>query len=421
MKKKIKKLTNSRAFWLIVSMILSLTIWIYVSSVETEEFKRTFTGVRVELIGETSLRENRGLVITDMDTSSVTIVVVGPRRIVAGLNEDSIYVQIDVSKLSRAAYTSQQYTVVFPDGTDTSNLTVTRKTPETINFLVSAQTTKSVPVRGSFDGSVAEGYTAETPVFEPATITLSGPEAYLRNVEYAWVSFGKEDVNTTFRVETGFTLMSADNTPCSTTGISFSTDTVTATLPLLTLKDVSLGVNIIEGGGATADNIQINIEPSYITLAGDSALLDGINRINVATINLADFTTSFSDTYLIPIDNGLRNVTGATEARVTVEIVGLDSQSFRVSNISCTNVTEGFTAEVLTESFMVLLRGSPESIAAIGEENIRAVADLTDMNESVGVYSPRVRIYVDGYSDVGAVRLNGSDYTISVQIERAAS
>ena len=420
MKTNLKKLYNSRAFWVIISLICSVIMWVYVASVETEEFKQTFRGVRVQLVGETLLRDSKNLVITDMDTSTVTVEVVGPRRIVGSLDSDSIYAQIDVSKLSRAAYTSQQYSVIFPDGTETGNLTVTRKTPETINFMVSAQTTKSVQVRGSFDGSVAEGYIAESVVFDPATITLSGPEAYLRNVDYALVSFGKENVDSTYEGETGFTLMTADNTPASTTGITFSTDVVTATLPLLTVKDVSLGVNLIEGGGATAENTKVTIEPDTISLAGDSKLLAGINKINLDSIDLTDFSTSFSDTYVIPIDNELRNITGTAEAKVTVEIVGLETKNVKVTNISCINVTEGYVVDILTRSLDVTLRGSPESIAALKDENIRAVADLADMKDSVGTYMPRVRIYADGYTDVGAIKSGGADYTVYIQIEKAA-
>ena len=420
MKTKLNKLYNSKAFWFIISLICSLTMWIYVASVEQEEFKQTFRGVRVQLLGEDLLRDSKNLVITDMDTSTVTVEVVGPRRIVGGLDSDNITALIDVSKLSRAAYTSQQYTVSFPDGTDTGNLQVTRKTPETINFMVSAQTTKSIQVRGSFDGSIAEGFTAENVVFEPSVITLSGPEAYLRNVDYAWVSFGKENVDSTYEVETGYTLMTADNTPASTTGIKFSTDVVTATLPILTLKEINLGVNLIEGGGATAENTKVTIEPESVSLAGDSKLLAGINKINLTSIDLTDFTTSFSDTYMIPIDNELQNITGATEAKVTVEIVGLETKSFKVTNISCTSVTEGFSAKVLTESLDVTLRGKPESLAAIKDENIRAVADLADLGQSVGTYMPKVRIYVDGFTDVGAITPGNTDYSVYIQLVKAS-
>ena len=109
MKTKIKKLYDSRAFWMIVSLIASLAIWVYVSSVESDEFKKTFRGVEVKLSGETLLRDSKNHVITDMDTGTVTIEVVGPRRVVAGLDEEKLYAQIDVSKLSRAAYTSLRF------------------------------------------------------------------------------------------------------------------------------------------------------------------------------------------------------------------------------------------------------------------------------------------------------------------------
>lgn len=414
MKNTMRKLYDSRAFWVIVSLITSLVFWIYVSSVETEEFKQTFRGVKVELVGETLLRDSKNLVITDLDTNTVTIEVVGPRRVVAGLDNDEIVAQVDVSKLSRSAYTSQQYTVVFPDGTETGNLMVTRKMPETVNFLISPQTSKSIQVRGSFDGTLAEGYTAQTPVFEPSVITVMGSEAYLKNVEYAWVTFSKEDVSSTYSVETGFTLMNADNEPCSTTGITFSDDVVTATLPLLMLKEVKLDVNLIEGAGATTENTKISIEPESVVLAGDSKLLEGMNKIVLATIDLTDFSTSFEESYTIPLDNELTSTTGVTNANVSVEISGLETKSFQVSNISCTNVTDGFSAEIITQSLDVTLRGDTETLAQIKNENIRAVADLTDMNESTGTYMPKVKIYVDGFKNVGAIGEN----SITIEIER---
>ena len=411
-----KKIYNSKAFWMIVSLLASLAIWVYVTSVETDESKTTFRGVKVELVGEDILRDSKNLVVTDMDTSTVTVEVVGPRRIIGSLSSDQLVAQVDVSKLSRAAYTSQQYTIVYPDGTDTSKLSENRRTPETINFMVSAQTSKSIQVRGSFDGSLAEGYTAEMPVFEPSTITITGSEAYLKDVEYAWVTFSKENVDSTYSVETGFTLMDANNEPCSTTGISFSTDVVTATLPLLTLKEVNLDVNIIEGAGATKANTKITIDPVSVTLAGDSSLLAGMNKIILATIDLTDFSSTFTETYTIPIDNELKNTTGVTKATVTVEIVGLETKTFRVTNFSCINATEGYEADIITESKEITLRGTPEALAQIKDENIRAVADLTDCKESTGTYMPQVRVYVDGFTDVGAIGEN----TISIETRKVS-
>ena len=411
-----KKLYDSRAFWMIVSLLASITLWIYVSSVDKEEITRTFRGVKVELEGEDILRDSRELVITDMDTSTVTIDLKGPRRIIGSWDADSITAVIDVSSITRSAYTSKQYSVRYPDGTDTSSITESSRSPETINFMVSPLVSKTIQVRGSFDGELAEGYTAEMPVFDPSTIVITGAETYIKNVSYAWVTFGEDDVDSTYTVETGFTLMDEGGMPLSNTGISFSTDVVTATLPVLDLKEVKLDVNIIEGAGATTANTKVTIEPSTLMLAGDSELLEGMNRIVLDTIDLTDFTSTFSDVYTIPLDNGLRNITGATEAKVTIEISGLTTKDFKVSNISYINNTAGYDATVLSESLNVKLRGKEEMLSQVKAENIRAVADLADFDESTGTYMAPVKIYIDGFTDVGAL----GEYSVSIEIRKVS-
>lgn len=401
---------------MIVSLLASITLWIYMSSVDKEVITQVFRGVKVEIEGEDILRDSRNMVITDMDTNTVTVVLEGPRRIIGSWDSDSITAVIDVSTITRSAYTSKQYVINYPDGTDTSSIKEIRKTPETINFMVSPQVSKTIQVRGSFDGELAEGYTAEMPVFEPSTIVITGAEAYIKDVSYAWVTFGDGVVDSTYKIETGFTLMDEGGMPLSNTGITFSTDVVTATLPVLDLKEVKLDVNIIEGAGATAANTKVTIEPSTLMLAGDSELLEGMNRIVLDTIDLTDFTSTFSDVYTIPLDNGLRNITGETEAKVTIEITGLTTKDFKVSNISYINNTAGYEANILSESLNVKLRGKEELLSQIKADNIRAVADLTDFDESTGTYMAPVKIYVDGYTDVGAL----GEYSVSIEIRKVS-
>lgn len=405
---------------MVVSLLISITLWIYISSTDKEVITQTFRGVKVEVVGENLLRDSKNMVVTDMDTSTVTVVLEGPRRVIGSWDSDSITAQIDVSKLSRAAYTSQQYVISYPDGTDTSSISVVRKTPETVNFMVSPQVSKTIQVRGSFDGKLADGYTAEMPVFEPSTLVITGAETYIKDVSYAWVTFGEGEIDSTYKVETGFTLMDEDGVPCSNTGISFSTDVVTATLPVLDMKEVKLDVNLIEGAGATAANTKVTIEPKSLLLAGDSALLEGMNRIVLATIDLTEFSNTFTDTYTIPLDNGLRNTTGETEAKVTIEIAGLTTKSFKVTNLSCINTTEGYSANIISESLDVTLRGREDVISQIKPENIRAVADLADFNESTGIFMTLVKIYIDGFTDVGALKPANGENSISIEIRKVS-
>lgn len=411
-----RKLYNSRAFWLVIALLASVSLWIYVISQETEAYKQTFRGVKVELVGEDILLNSRNMVITDLSTSTVTVEVSGPRRIVGSWNSDDLIAQIDVSKLSQPAFTSLQYTVKFPDGTDTSGVKTGLKTPETVNFMVSAQTKKVVPVVGSFEGSVSEGYTAESPEFEPSTITVSGPETYLKDISRAWVEFGSQEISSTYSADVPYVLLDEEGEECSTTGLVLSDDTVKATLRILAVKEIPLTVDFIDAAGASSANTTLSIEPESITLAGDTAILSGMNRISLATIDLSDFDSTFSDTYLIKYDDGLKNLSGVSEAQVTVEIIGLAVKDCAVDreNISCINVTDGYSASVLSDTLTVRLRGAQEQLGEVRGENVRIVADLKDYNTSVGQFMVPVKVSVDGFSDVGAV----GDYTILIELRK---
>ena len=120
--RKIRKLFDSRLFWMIISFLVSLSIWIYVVSVETVESTKTFRNVPVELVGEDTLLNMRELVITDLDTPTVTLEISGPRRIVNALEATDLIAQVDVSKLSQTAYTSLNYTIIYPSGVDRRSL-----------------------------------------------------------------------------------------------------------------------------------------------------------------------------------------------------------------------------------------------------------------------------------------------------------
>ena len=418
--KNIRKIYDSKIFWLIVSFLVSLSVWVYVTSVETVQSTKTFRNVQVDVIGEDTLLNSRNMVVTEVDPIGVTVEIRGPRRVVNALESEDLLAQVDVSRLTQAAYTSLNYTIVYPSGTDRRNLTVVSRSQDSISFMVSKLTEKQIPVLGGFEGRIEQGYTAETPVFEPSIITISGPETYLKNIHHAYVSFGAgQTVQSTFSVETSYELQDSSNEACPTTEITSSPETIQATLPILAMKEVPLTVGIIEGAGATEANTRITVEPKSITLAGDSAILSEINQITLDTIDLTQFASEFTASYNIPIPNGLMNITGATEANVTVQIVGLETKTLYVNEFVWTGLGEGQVVEAVSGYVPVLLRGPSNVISVLQNENIRAEADLSGYQDKLGNYIIALKITVPDYSTVGAIRDNGQpDYTVAINLER---
>ena len=54
-----RKIYNSRAFWGIVSLLISLAIWVYVTSIQADEYTNTFHNVRLEIVGEENLKNSK--------------------------------------------------------------------------------------------------------------------------------------------------------------------------------------------------------------------------------------------------------------------------------------------------------------------------------------------------------------------------
>ena len=103
-KKTGKSILDSKPLWMLLSLLISLSIWTYVVSTENATVTTVFRGVPVEIIGDDILESSRNLIVTDVETNSVRVEIRGPRRIVDALNSEDLVAQVDVSKLTRAAY-----------------------------------------------------------------------------------------------------------------------------------------------------------------------------------------------------------------------------------------------------------------------------------------------------------------------------
>ena len=406
---KIRNIWDSKALWMIVSLLLSFLAWAYISTTEDTSVERIFTGVPVVFQGADELRTSRGLIITDASADAVTVKVSGSRASIGNLHASDLAAVVDVSGISQARDMSVSYTVRFPDSVNLSGVEVHSKTPETIEFSVVQENSKTVEVKGVFTGSVAEGYTVDPIIVEPASVTLYGPASELNKIDSACVYIDRQNVSATIGpLSSDFVLLDAEGSTIRPASVTSSQSSVTVTVPVLMNKELALTVNLIEGSGAAADNTVVEIEPKTILVAGSTATLENLNQLVIGTVDLTDFAETTTITFPITLDNNIRSLTGVTEATVTVTVTGMETKKFTVTNITLT----GGAGELQTTTKEIVVRGTAEDLAGITEENIRIVADLTEYASATGTIEVPARVYVDGFEKAGAV----GDYTVSVTL-----
>lgn len=404
----INKIGNSKIFWAILSLLASFLLWAYMTSTEEIPIDRTFK-VPVVFQGAEELRSSRGLIVTGADVDTVTIQVRGSRGNIGYLHGSDLMAEVDVSGILQAREMEANYTIVWPSSVDQSDVSIIGKSPETIQFSVVQESAKTVEVKGVFSGSLAEGYMADPILVEPSTITLYGPESELQNVSNACMYINRDNVDTTLGpIKSTYVLLDADGNEVPIREITSDRSTVTVTLPVLMKKELPLTVNLREGAGATADNCVVTVEPKSIEVAGDKMILESMNEIAIGTVDLTDFASSYENTFTIPLNNALRNLTGTTEATVKITVRGLETKKITTSNISIT----GGKAELTTTQLEVTIRAPEDVIDQITADNVRIVADLSDYEATTGVIAVAAKVYVDGYENAGAV----GEYSVSVNL-----
>ena len=415
MDKKNKKpnILDNKFFLIVISLLASILLWAYVTTSEGDVIERTYEGVQVIFKGQETLLEKDGLVISNVSSNTVSVRLRTTRREISKLSSSNMVAVVDVSKFNSIGNYNQSVAIEFPIGSDTSSIDIVSTLPLSVSFNIDKTSTKTIELQGKFVGTVAEGFAAHPFEFNPQTVTISGPENEISKVVCGWVEVDRENADKTIQFVSSYILLDENGNEINSDNIILSDETVSVTVPITSTKEVPLSLDLIEAGGASAENVRITYEPSTITIAGDSQILDGINKISLGTLDLASFASTFEDNYTIVLDNEITNVTGITDVKVTAQIIGLETKKFNVTNITTINGTSGRTASVITENIEVTLRGKSTVLSKIASNNIRVVADLSDIGSTAGVFQPTAKVYVDGYTGVGAI----GDYSVYIKIK----
>ena len=124
--------------------------------------------------------------------------------------------------------------------------------------------------------------------------------------------------------------------------------------------------------------------------------------------------------FVFPIElaTELSNDSGITQATVTVTISGLETKTVETSNIDVINTPAGFTADAVTKSLQVKVRGPADALDTVEGYQLRVVVDLEGQTLRQAQFPFTPKIYLDGDSRCGVVSAGGSGgYIVVVNIQ----
>lgn len=405
-----KKILDSKALYVVLSVILAVTMWVYVSSMDGSEIERTIYNIPVQFVGEELLEEKSLMIVGDPPKVSVTVRALP--KVFAELDNESITAYVDVSTITAPNENQTMgYTIKYPS----DDIVQVDRNPANVSFTVAKYVVSNIRIEGKLIGSVAEDFMEDGFVFEPGQLEVSGRADLVNQIACARVTVYGEDLTESITGEFSYELISNSGEVLEDFDVECAVDTINTTFRVLATKNVLLSVEYISGGGATGANVKATISPASITVAGSKKDVDSITQITLGTIDLAELRDGAVLNFPIPLADELISVSGETEATVSIALTGLRTRTIETTNISFIGAAEGLNPQVITKNLKVEVRGSVAAVDAMTAENVRVVVDLSELEQTSGQYSLTPTIYLDNVGgNIGVLDADGYRVVVSL-------
>lgn len=416
-----KKILDSKALYMVLSIVLAFAAWLFVTSKDGTKDSERFANLLVEFSGEEILEE-RGLMIVNRDVKA-TITVQAAPTVLAVLKREQPRLVANVANISTEDTHVVNYRVILPNGVKDTDVEIIYSGPgglggSAVSVEVAQALSRKVRIEGEFQGTVAEGYLAgdnDDFRFDPVELVVSGRADLVNQVSHVKVIVSGDNLTETVSDAFPFQLIGASGDPLEL-DVNCDVDTIYTVFPIRATAEIPLKVNVVSGGGLSVSDITLTLSDKSITVAGSKEAVDalaGEGELLLGTIDLAELDDNLAQnggdvTFAIPLADELENLSGITEVTATLRVnKRVETRTFQVtSRISTINAPEGWTPTIITQVLAVRVRGPEVLLDELTEESIRVVADLKDINQAAGKYTVPATIYLDSagtLSDVGVV------------------
>ena len=397
---------KSKIGYIALSVLIAFGLWLYVITSVSPGSEETYDDVPVILSAETVLQE-RGLMITSVSSDTVTLKLSGNRSDLAQVNRGNITVKADLSKIYEPGTQLQLGTTVsFPGNLPSNAFVIESKNPGYLYVTVERRVTKEVPVEIQCIGSAPEGYMSdrENSTLDYTSVSVTGPESVTDRIEKAVIQADLTDQRESISQSFRYTLCDGEGNPVDAELITTNVEEVRLDVRIQKVKDITLVYNIIEGGGATRDNVSVTMSADTIRVSGSEVAVDAMeDQLVVGTINLAELTKSGNLTFQVVLPEGITNLSAITEVEATVLLSGLTTKDYVLENIRSINIPEGMEAELITEKLTVTVRGPAELMSKLTAESIMATVDFTGAEAGTTTFRADIT-FSEGFTGVGVLR-----------------
>lgn len=406
---------KNKVLAVLLSAAVAFGLWLYVITVVNPESEKTYYDIPVVIQNKEILAE-RGLMIVS-NVPKVTLVLKSSRTILNNLNEANINVIANVANIEKPGTHNLSYNISYPGNVPYNEVAVQSSSTDLVTIKIENKIKKMIPVVIDYGGTaVPDGFIADLKnvQLDYQAIVTSGPESVMKKIEKAVIKVNLTDRTKTMIEELEYTLCDAEGKPVDAELVTTNVDRVNLTLKIQRMKEIALVVEVLEGGGATAETSTILITPQTIWVSGSDVLLENLEQLNIGTVNLAEMLQNKILEFPIIMPEGVTNETGLETATVDVRFPMLMMKAFSVTSITAINVPEGMEVAMITQALEVIVRGPISVMKTMTASDIMVTVDFAGVQLGTATVKAEVSLGA-AFAEVGTV----GTYQVTATLQEA--
>ena len=397
-------MTRNKLGSIMLAITIAFGLWLYVVTNVSIEDERTYHDIPVAFEGEIALEE-RGLMITHGTDATVDLRLYGARTNLNKLTSSNINIKVNLARIYDVGQVEVDYDISYPGDVPSNAFTELSKNPSTITLIVEERIKKEVPVTVSFTGSVAAEYLCDVDnvTLDQPYINIVGPSSAVSKIEQAVIDLDLTDRTETISESFQYTLCDGTGEPVDAGMVVADTAQIHLDLAIRRFKELPVTYTLVEGGGASADNVTITVDTPVIRVSGSDMALESLTQINVGVINLANIKEDTTLIYTVDLPDNVSNLSGVKDIKVDVALKGLTTREFVIDDIRVSGVPHGMRYELVTKKLTVVLRGPTALINKMTANDLVVTADLSGKDAGTVMVNAGIDTVGETYDAVGAL------------------
>lgn len=403
----------------IYSVLIAIAVWFAVSLTLYPSVPKTIEKVTLDLaIGSTATSDST-LSVISCDVKNVKVKVIGSRTQIANIDSDTLTAYVDTDNIYTTGRKNLPIKVKSTNGIE---FEVESINPATAEVVFDKYESIQFPVQPKIPNVTFDKNKTLNPnefSCEPNMVTITGPSSQINKISTVYAVSNREmTLDSSHALSSDeIQLLAEDNTVIDQSSVSFDTTSFLINIPVLTVKEVGVYVQILNAPASFDQNsLNLKMSTDKIKIASKNSQTEIPDKLEIGKIYLSSITPDYSKTFdlsqTLETQNCI-NMSDTTSITVTMDSENIETKEITIdqSRVNISNAPDEYDYRVITQNIDLEIAGDPETIEKITPNDIVADVNLLNSNITENQFTYDVIFSCPKYPDVWAI----TEYKVSIE------